>query len=139
MSEEKAKEAKKDEAKEQEDTGTSKVKSLLEENPAGMTAEELAIEMGLMKEGDPSGVKRNALKKVRIYARKATDGAAAKKKGRTAIYQLDPSVPTGREEEPKPKKKKAKAEKAEAKTEDAKADSTESKPKKKVVKKKATA
>lgn len=86
----------------QEDSLTSKIKNLLEENPQGMTADQIALALEIYKEDSPVGVKRVELKKVRIHARKATEGVEQKKMGRTAVYHLgegDPEIAIGKEED----------------------------------------
>ena len=113
-----------------EDSMVKQVRQLLEDNPGGLTADGIALALGLYVEEDKASTKKNVLKKVRIYARKATDGLAAKRAGRTAIYQLDPSVESPLVQQAEEAKAKAEAEKkakakAEAEAKKAKAASEE--------------
>ena len=54
----------------------------------GITADDLAKRLGLLKEDMEDGDRSVALKKTRVLARKATDGATPKKEGRQVHYVI---------------------------------------------------
>ena len=55
---------------------------------SGISAEDIAREMNLVKKNMEAADRSAGLKKARVLARKATDGAATKRDGRTALYVL---------------------------------------------------
>lgn len=72
-----------------EATQIAKAKEIIQaSSPEGISAEVLGRKLGLIKKDMSSADRSVQLKKVRVLARKATDGAAKKRDGRTAVYVL---------------------------------------------------
>lgn len=109
--EEKTKKETKKDSKEESVDLTTQITELLEKNKEGLTTDQIALKLGAYKEEDKEPTKRNALKKIRIYARKAIGGGAAIKKGRQAIYKLGAAQPTQKASKKEAKKEEPKAKK----------------------------
>ena len=63
------------------------VKALLvKAGDEGLTANQIADQMGFITKDMEKAEKRNVLKKTRVLARKAAGGSASKRDGRQAIY-----------------------------------------------------
>jgi hypothetical protein len=75
-------------APEVKETAIDKVKAILEANPSGMTAGQIASALGLFEEGADKAAISKAAKKARVLARKAVGGKASNHTGRNALYQL---------------------------------------------------
>ncbi len=70
-----------------EDTQIAKARALIKgAGKTGISAEDLGLQLGLVKKNMDASDRTTALKKVRVLARKAAGGAAVKRDGRNAVY-----------------------------------------------------
>ncbi len=81
--------AKKAVAKNTDDTQISKAKALISEaGEEGISADKLGAKLGILKKNMDAEARTKGLKTVRVLARKATGGSAAKRDGRSAVYTM---------------------------------------------------